>query len=326
MNSNNTRHASTEFVPACAPWRVSLFWGTFVQFTKPPLSLDAQIDLLIERGLHVPDRAQARHYLTHINYYRLRGYWLPFEVASEHAEHRFRPGTRFDHVIALYVFDRHLRLLLLDLIERVEVAVRTQWAYQLAMRHGAHAHLNANLFRDLKQYATSLKTLKDEVKHSRETFIEHYRNTYTQPDLPPIWAISEVISMGQLSKWFQNLKHREDRQAIARVMQIDEWVLCSFLHHLTLVRNLCAHHSRIWNRHFAITMKFPKHPLSIRDSINPAADRQLYNTLVMLSYFMRIISPDSQWRAQFLTLLEQYPQVQPRAMGFPENWQARAIW
>lgn len=94
-----------------------------MKFSKPPFTHEQQLDQLIQRGLHCADRAQALHYLGHLNYYRLGAYWLPFE--TDHASHAFKPGTRFDAVLNLYIFDREVRLLVLDAIERVEVSVRT---------------------------------------------------------------------------------------------------------------------------------------------------------------------------------------------------------
>ena len=103
-----------------------------MKFNKPPKTFEEQVDLLIQRGMTIPDRAEALHYLKHLNYYRLRAYWLPFE--KNHANHAFKPGTSFSEVLNLYVFDRELRLLVMDAIERIEVSIRTGWAYYLSHR------------------------------------------------------------------------------------------------------------------------------------------------------------------------------------------------
>ena len=109
-------------------------------FNKPPLSVPDQIRLLQGRGMVIADEARATRVLQHINYYRLRAYWLPFETQPTDAEHAFRLGTDFDNVVGLYVFDRKLRVLLLEAIERVEIAMRTHWAQVLAERYGSHAY------------------------------------------------------------------------------------------------------------------------------------------------------------------------------------------
>ncbi len=295
-----------------------------MRFTKPATTFDQQIDRLIERGMEIQDRNRARHYLAHLNYYRLGAYWLPFE--ADHATHRFRPGTRFDDVVSLYVFDRELRLLVMDAIERLEVSIRTQWAYRLAHAHGPHAHMDARLFKQSEAYWKCRTSLEEELRRSKEVFVSHYNNTYSAPALPPLWAVVEVMSLGQLSKWVSNLRHARDRQAIARPYGLDEVILTSFLHHLTIVRNICAHHGRLWNRRFGFRFKMPRRPGPLGQSLNSSQPRRLYNTLVMLDYFMTIISPGHHWRDRLLALLENRPIAKLEAMGFPGDWRARPVW
>ena len=112
-------------------------------FEKPPTSYEQQAAQLQQRGMEISGLTHAEFYLQHLNYYRFSAYWLPFE--SDHTTHVFRSGTRFEEVLGLYVFDRELRLLMLDAIERVEVSIRSQWAYQCAHLHNPHGHLDATL-------------------------------------------------------------------------------------------------------------------------------------------------------------------------------------
>lgn len=297
-----------------------------MNYTKPPLSIDEQINLLIKRGMIITNRDRAARYLAHINYYRLRAYWLPFEEGSANDEHHFRPGTSFDDALALYLFDRKFRLLVLEAIERIEVSFRSCFAHHLSLRYGSHPHLDAALFKDSDKYHACLKSLRDEVDRSHETFIEHYRTRYTQPELPPIWAACEVMSFGLLSKWYQNLKQRKDRQVIATVYGLEEGVLSSFMHHLTHVRNLTAHHSRLWNRRLTFTMRLPQRPDTLNRTFNHTADRKIYNSLVMLGYLLLLISPGTSWVRRMRQLLADYPQAHPAAMGFPEDWQRLPFW
>lgn len=297
-----------------------------MNYTKPPLSFEQQVDLLVQRGMTIPDRNRAQHYLAHINYYRLRAYWLPFEQPAAKGDHCLIAGTSFDDVLSLYVFDRQLRLLLIDAIERVEVSLRTRWAYVLGMNYDSHAYLRSDIFRDIDKYRRCRDSLEEELQRSHETFIEHYRRTYTNPSLPPLWAACEVMSLGQLSKWFDNLKRHADRKEIARPFGLDEAVLRSFLHHLTHVRNLCAHHSRVWNRRFTFTMRIPRQPARIAGWFNAQEDRKLYNTLVMLGYLLSVISPDSKWVTHVKQLMVAHLQARPEDMGFPKNWENLDIW
>lgn len=298
-----------------------------LRYSKPPLSYEDQLSLLEARGLRIEDRAKALGCLGHLNYYRLRAYWLGQEKPKgPNGEHGFAQGASFDTALALYVFDRKLRLLVMDAIERVEVSVRTRWAHHLALKHGAHAHLDATLFKNPAIHGRLMAGLREEVERSQEIFIEHYLDTYHEPPLPPLWSACEVMSFGQLSRWVGNLKFRADRQAIASIYGLDERVFISFLHHLTTVRNLCAHHARLWNRRFTITMRLPRPTASGSAPFNPAADRNLYNTLVMLGSLLRIVSPGSSWAQRVRMLVSITPEVAPSAMGFPSSWGSEPLW
>lgn len=295
-----------------------------MKYSKPPTTIDEQIKLLQSRGMDIPDRDYARHYLTHLNYYRLGAYWLPFE--ADHGSHTFNAGTHFDQVVNLYVFDRELRLLVMDAIERFEVSIRTQWAYQLSHRYNdPHVYLNKALFKNDQAHRRCLSKLEEELNRSKEVFVSHYKNNYTNPELPPIWAVVEVMSLGQLSKWVSGLSQGQDRQAIAKNYGIDEIVLTSFLHHLTIVRNICAHHGRLWNRRFGFQAKLPRKPKVLSQSLNKEQPKYLYNTSVMLEYMMNIISPDHHWKSKLVHLLEKHD-IASVPMGFPSDWQTRPVW
>jgi abortive infection bacteriophage resistance protein len=132
--------------------------------------------------------------------------------------------------------------------------------------------------------------------------------------------------LGQLSKWLDNLKLRSDRQAIAQAFGFDEVVLCAFAHHLATVRNLCAHHSRVWNRKFTIKMKLPTRSATVAAWFNPAQDRKIYNTLLMLALLLERIFPDSSWPTRLTQLIATMPPGTDQAMGFPAGWQAFPVW
>lgn len=298
-----------------------------MKFAKPAVSIEGQIALLEARGMTVPDHQHAKHCLQHMSYYRLRAYWLPFEdAAPAQGEHKFRAGTSFDDVLALYVFDRKLRLLVMDAVERVEVSLRGSWAHHLAMKYGSHGYLEPTLYHRADRYAKAFTSLLDEIERSKDTFIKHYRDKYDDPEHPPIWMTAEVISLGQLSKWLGNLKLRPDRQAIAKPYGLDERVLVSLAHHLTYVRNICAHHGRLWNKQFTVTMMMPNSPASLKLAMNKASDRRLYNTLAVLGYLMNVVAPGSRWRHEVIELVNSCPLADHHAIGFPANWKTLPAW
>ena len=291
-------------------------------FTKPATTYTQQVAQLQARGMLIVDTAVAEHTLRHLNYYRLGAYWLPFEV--DHLSHQFRAGTQFEAVLNLYVFDRELRLLVLDAIERFEVSARSQWAYNMAHAHGPHSHLDASLARSEKYWQSNLDKLSKEVARSDETFIKHLTHTYDETS-PPVWAVCEVMSLGLLSRWYSNLKPGATRRAIAGAYGLDDRVLESWLHHLTFIRNACAHHSRLWNRDFTITAEIPRSkPAYLANEFVPAS-RKLYNTLVMLLHLMDTMAPAHDWRTKLKHLLHR-PHIDPHAMGFPHDWDDRPVW
>lgn len=291
-------------------------------FTKPATTYAQQVAQLQQRGMVIDDPTAAEFYLQHLNYYRLGAYWLPFE--DDHATHTFRPGTRFTEVLNHYVFDRELRLLVLDAIERIEVSVRSQWAYQLAHQHSPHAHLDPALALKAAFYAKNLAKLTDEVDRSDETFIKHLKATYAEA-LPPVWAVCEVMSLGLLSRWYNNLKPMPTRRAIAATYGVDEKVLESWLRHLSLVRNTCAHHSRLWNREFTITPLLPRNKPAGLAAQCHTGSRKLYNTLVILVHFMDVIAPKHHWRTRLKDLVARHA-IPVAAMDFPAGWEQWAIW
>ena len=294
-----------------------------MKFAKPAKTFAEQVQLLQSRGLLVADTGAAEHFLSHANYYRLAGYLLPFE--SDHPTHTLRQGTTFDDVTNLYTFDRRLRLLVLDAIERIEVSVRTQWAYHLAHEGAAHAYLRPEMVASAKQHIRQLAVLERELDRSSETFIKHFKDTYSEPDLPPVWAVCEIMSLGQLSQWYTLLRPISLRKRIARIYALDQQVLQSVLQHLTYVRNICAHHGRLWNRDMVITCVEPKKPEKLREALGAVESRKLYKTLCLIAHLLVCIQPDSDWRMRLSDLIATLPHV-IRSMGFPADWSEFDFW
>jgi abortive infection bacteriophage resistance protein len=290
-------------------------------FDKKATTFAGQVQLLQSRGMEVEDPGEAELWLGRLNYYRLGAYWLPFEAS--HAPHAFKPGTRFSRVLEMYLFDRRLRLLVLDAIERIEVAIRTRWAYELAHRHGAHAHLQPSLFHP-RHWQKNLDSLGDEVRRSSETFIQHLRITYSEP-LPPVWAVCEAMSLGSLSRWYASLQPRATRRAIAAPFEVNDDVLQSWLQHLTHVRNFCAHHSRLWNREFTIIPDAPKHKPARLAGKFVHGSRKPYNTFLLMGHLLDTIAPGHAFRVRLRALIAEHT-VPAADMGFPAGWEGHAIW
>jgi abortive infection bacteriophage resistance protein len=298
-------------------------------YDKQSLNIDQQIEHLRANGMHIADEAMARFWLTHVSYYRLSAYWLYFEHPKDHTGPRFREGTSFEQVTALYDFDRLLRRLVMRGTEHVEVALRGNWAYQLAMLGDGHSYLDARHYSARKQFHDNLAKLAKEVGDSNETYIEHYRRTYWGPALPPVWMVAEMMTFGQLSRWYSSLKDDRLRNRIATPLGLNEATLVPFVRHLVDVRNTCAHHGRLWNRGFLICPKLPSKPRDLQMSLDHSVGSppaKLYNTLTILAHVVGTVAPDSSWAREIKAYILAHPTVDLAAMGFPADWADKPLW
>lgn len=305
-----------------------------LRYIKPPLSFREQAELLQSRGLVCDNMLRCERYLSQISYYRLSAYCLPFEGISENGErtHTFKTGTTFDEILALYIFDRKLRLLVLEAIERIEVTVRTQWAaaMSLAADNGnSHAYLYVDLFKNPWGHTNDLNKIAQQLKGSKEVFVEHYHKKYTDPFLPPIWAVIETMSLGALSRWVKNTKDNSVKREMTTSLGLPNVeVMEGVLHALTPVRNICAHHGRLWNRRFTVISPIIRqlnHSMVAVDN-HHQSHRYLYNFLVIIIHLLQKTSPRSSWRNRLCELVSTLDDWQLAAMGFPNNWRERTAW
>lgn len=310
-------------------------------FQKPAHSIEEQVATLRGRGLAIPDEARARHYLANISYFRLSAYTRPFYQPGCQ-EHYFLDGTSFEDVLRLYVFDRELRLLLLDAIERLEVTLRAQLTNTLAEHHGPHGYLNPAIFDTRYNHGWLLEKLEYAAKGREiETFLAHYRKKYrSAPTQPPIWMAVELLTFKEVSTLMAKLRLPKDTQRIEQHFGWKMPVLRSWFRSLSDLRNICAHHGRVWNREFGSRPEMPrKIPASwpgIPNSIETGSHkhpgqrldprRRLYLQLVVIESLMQVVSPTSQWAERLVTLLEHYPQVSRPHMGFPGHWDKESFW
>jgi abortive infection bacteriophage resistance protein len=261
--------------------------------------------------------------LQFINYYRLSGYTISFEeIIDGKRSHQFKANTTFDNILALYDFDRHLRMLVMDAIERIEVAVRTQICLVLATTYNdSHWHLKRELFKPEFKYYSLLSKCEIEQHNSKEPFATHYKKTYSSPTLLPSWMVVELLSMGTWSRIYQNLINRQDKKKISDTFKLPSMEFESWLHSLTYIRNLCAHHSRLWNRQFTIAPK-KLEPYKKYFTPNTTFSAQA----AMMHILLKIISPDTKWINRLHELIVNHPFVNPSRMGFVTGWENDSFW
>lgn len=295
-----------------------------MKYAKPPLSYQEQATLLIRRGMAVADHSNFLRQLEAVGYYRLCAYWHPFKRADK----TFEPGTSFEAVWRRYAFDRHLRLAVVDGIERVEVAVRSALITDLAMRHGAFAHLAPRNFPSARQqqHTTFVDGLRREANRSREAFVGHFRANYDEfPDLP-IWAAAETMTFGAMFTLF-NMSERRIQRDVARRYGIAGPVLTSWLPTLNYVRNMCAHHARLWNRELAIKPALPdlrNGPLWHQP--DPISNHRVFAVLTLLRFLLGQIAPQSLWRDRLYALFDSYPEIPLVSMTMTPGWREHPLW
>lgn len=286
-----------------------------MNYSKLPLSLDEQIKLLQQRGLLIDDKSRAIRWLTHVSYYRLSAYCLPFK-----SDQVFQPGTTFHDIAGLYIFDRKLRLLVLDAIERIEVAIRTALTTEIAQEYGVFGHTDPLNFSPKLDHPRFIRELQGEESRARELFSQHFRQKYSNELHLPVWMASELLSFGTISKLYSCLRPNI-KQRIAATYKTQDHLLSNWLHVLNYIRNICAHHKRLWNRQLAIRPKLPSRKASPLGDVPNSA--QLYAAIAITQYLMLSISPHSQWSERLKSLLIEHPSVPKNAMGFPENWERK---
>ena len=327
-----------------------------MSYPKPWLSLEHQLDNLQARGLHVSDRGKALRCLQRMGYYRLSGYWFAFRERSgpccllnksragkvqEKGEllalDSFKPGATFQNAVDLYVFDKGLRLLAMDALERVEIALRVDVSHTLGQLD-PFAYLRPKLF-----HGTFSQVLNKDsgvtrhhewigkhaqlISRSKEEFVSHNRAKYGLP--LALWVACEVWDFGTASTLFGGMREAEQDVIAARYGVGNGRVFASWLRSLNYLRNVCAHHSRLWNRNIVDQPKLP--PASEMPWVGPFSGSghalaRCFLLLCMLRHMLRVINPTSSWPSRMKEHLGSFPDLDHlglnlAGMGAPADWQ-----
>lgn len=315
-----------------------------------------QLEQLIARGMAVTDRARALDYLERIGYYRLSGYWFAFRERSgplclldEHGrrpkkavEERialdtFRAGTTFQSAVDLYVFDKQLRLLVMDALERIEVALRVDVSHTLGQLD-RFAYLQPGLFHD----DFSVKLDKDSgitrhhewlgkhaqlIGRSKEEFVRHNKAKYGLP--LAIWVACEVWDFGTLSTLFNGMRETEQDAIASQYGVANGRVFATWLRSLNYLRNVCAHHSRLWNRNIVDQPRLPSSAdlTWVRPfETDMHARARCFLLLKITQHLLSVVNPRSNWSVRMKTQLLAFPQLSHvglnlAGMGAPDDWE-----
>lgn len=324
------------------------------EYTKKWLPLDRQIDQLITRGLEVDDREHAESLLQSIGYYRLTGYLYPFLESERYVDdegrertrvlNKYRPNTALPHAVSIIDFDRELRMLVLEAVERIEVAVRMRTGYILgrssAFAHEDPEHFDRSFTRSLtdsrdpqpSRHVQWLQRVKDRRDRSDEQFVSHFRRKYD--DHMPIWAVTEILELGHLSTLYRGMlqPHAEELATAFGVPR--KKLMGSWLASLNYVRNVSAHHSRLFNRKLQNAPGRPPVGLiplldHLRDTDAPKGEFGTYNALAVIAYLLPAIHVESTWAQRVAELFDRFPTspgLTIQSMGVPANWTSLDLW
>lgn len=314
-------------------------------YTKPHLSFADQLALLMQRGLGVTDQAKATHHLQRIGYGRLTPYWQPFQqIVPDPADatrtvrsDQFRPGAEFRHAVDLYLFDKQLRLLFLDAIERIEVALRVDLAHALGKRdpwaHRSPAFLDTYRANQQLQGSTRhqgwLTKADQSITRSKDDWVMEFFATYSSP--APIWMAVEAWDFGTLS-WLLEMAHPNDRFAIAKRYGLLPDTLVSWIRSLAFVRNISAHHARLWNAGIINQPQVPKQfeaPQMVHIGSDVVRRSRVYGAAAVASYLVKRINAATTWGGRMKTHWLAFPAMPFANLvqgGFLPGWDQEAIW
>ena len=296
---------------------------TKTPYTKAFLSYPDQVNLLKSRGLKWEDENKIRHLLENVGYYRLSGYWYP--LLADKKKHIFKLGANFETVFNLYKFDKELRRLIVVELEKIEIAVRSKVAHLLSLTYDPFWIEDTSLFANRKKYDTTIAKINEEFCRSDEEFIASFKSKYSNP-LPPAFMILEISSFGTLSLLYNNLKPGFKKREIANYFGLSDTVFSSWLHSIVYIRNVCAHHARLWNRLMSIQPLSPRNPKNSWLTNPQVNNKRVYYLLSMIVYLLNTISPNHTFKQKIERLFLKYPNVDIRAMGFPLDWKSETLW
>ncbi|MBW8347885.1 Abi family protein [Bacillus sp. IITD106] len=280
---------------------------------KVAKTFEEQLIILQNRGVLVEDSECAINTLQRVNYYRLVAYGLTLKNSSN--SDTYMEGTTFSKLVSLYEFDKKLRQLLIGALESVEIAFRTHIAYHHAHNYSPLGYENPAHFQDPTYHERFIKNLErfyDENK--TELFIIHHRKKYD--GVFPFWVAIEVLSFSTLSMLFKNLLHHDKLFISKTYYNVHYKYTESWLHTLATIRNVCAHHGRLYGKKLPISPQlFKKQRKKIRSNSLFAAIIVLFKLLNEKDRNILLISLQA--------LIDEYKEyINLSDIGFTHDWES----
>ena len=274
--------------------------------------------------------------LRRISYFRLKAYW--WDMQRDPVNHLFANGWYFEDVIERYEFDNALRKILFTAIDTIEIALRTKLIYHMSQAYGGLWYMDSTLFNNANQHAKQLQHLQMEFAESGEVFAKDYRrqhpnqiqNGWQSDEDPDAWIILEVATLGDLSKLYKNIGHQLPAKAqIANDFGLNiHSDLASWLEAVAYLRNIVAHHSRLWSRNM---VKRPSEPLNpqlpwLSRQLSEAEAKRPFYIITAMLYLCDAVAPANTLREDIYGLLRKYRHLPIQRMGFFAGWEQEPIW
>lgn len=316
------------------------------RFTKPYLTVEQQLEKVQGRGLVVNDRDYAIHSLKNIGYYRLSGYWYPARknqiIANPNGKDivikldEFNNGTTFSSIIDIYSYDKKLRMLFLEVLEIIESAIKTDIALHLG-KYDPWAYRDISYFNNyftdvpedgISKHQEFIDKFDDAVEKSKYDFVIHFREKYSDP--LPIWAAVELWDFGTTAHVLNGLNNVDKMSISSKYNLPKPNILPSWIMSLNYIRNVCAHHSRLWNKPPVTQPSIPAEVDLLEHLVgNRYAQQRVYATMAVARYLQMIIAPDMEWSSELISLNESFPEfrgVHFKSTGFPDDWENLELW
>lgn len=296
-------------------------------YTKQPISVSEQIDLLESKGMEFLNRGYAHNILSIIGYYRFSGYAYPFRNETDHSS--FVEDTSFEKVYSIYEFDRKFKSILYSYLGRIEIAFRTLIIDKFSVGLGSAIwYADETYFQNSIEHSDFLAALEWDMQDSREEYLQHFRLNYND-QYPPAWIALQITSFGTLVKLFRNFNNHNLQAEVAKVFGCDSVErFISWMNTMVYLRNICSHHARLWNRPI---MKRPAaFNFGVRTKIWTQQDlSKLYYSICIVGFFLKSILPDSTLKKDIESLFSSNSYVnstKSKFMGFPKEWASEFVW
>lgn len=278
-------------------------------------TIDEQLNILRSRGLTIDNEEKAFDFLVRNNYYRVSGYSLTLRNHDV-----FSKSASFQNIIDIYSFDHELRHILLKYLEIIEVQFKSVYAYEFTKANGSVGYLNANNFTNYNVHQRLLDKAKDQQNKRlpHEAYLKHFIEDLKQP--LPLWAYVDLLTIADIS-FFYSISKPGIQVSVASKLNIPYKIMGKFMHSMTILRNLCAHGSRLYNRLFEQKPKLNKNERSLLriDKYGRADDAHLYSFIFVMK---RLLSEKyfNEMKSEIVSLTAKYSFVNMRYYGFRYDW------